>query len=267
MIICGFDVETNGLKPGDNRVTEIGMQIVDWESPQRMTWNPAWGCLAWDETYPPQSDLIVKLTGITDEDLKSKGAKPNQMWHDFGAMLVEHGVEVMIAHNAQFDKGFFTAEITRYRDEFSEEQFDYLMKIPWVCTMRDIVHPSEFKCRKLAHLALDYGVAVDPEKMHRATEDVNVMMMMCLKAHVDWGKLLGRSSTPWVVIRAMIPPPFGANSDGGAGKEKAKTCGFGYQKAPGTDLPELKNAWLKRVKQDEVASEEEKLGYKVSIVS
>ena len=263
MIGVAFDCETNGFDPASSRITEIGAIVFDATTLQEMA---RFRTLVWDESYPPQPAEILDVTGITDEMLRQEGmpfAEASKSLHEVIAMY--GGASFFMAHNAPFDRRFFLAELARM-NELPEAVQQLYAGLKWVCTWKDIEHPAKFKSKKLSHLALDYGVAVDPKTLHRADADCALMLDMVRAAGVSLEAVLERSQVPDVIVRAMVPSPFGAGNDGGAGKEKAKTLGYGWQKAHGTDGPTIKNAWLKKVKKDEVEKEKEKLGYQVVIV-
>lgn len=82
-------------------------------------------------------------------------------------------------------------------------------------------------------------------------------------AGVDVEKAAARSLVPSVIIRAVVPKPFGPQGDDGVGKDKAKACGFQWENAGGKKFP---FCWVKQVKESEVAQEKEKLGYEIRIV-
>lgn len=263
MIGVAFDCETNGFDSANSRITEMGAIIFDVDTLQEMA---RYRTLVWDESYPPQPDEIIDVTGIDDEMLREGGLPFSEALKSLHEVIAMYGgAQLFMAHNAPFDRRFLLAEIARL-DDIPEAIQSLYRSIEWVCTWKDIEHPAKFKSKKLSHLALDYGVAVDPKTLHRADADCALMLDMVRAAGVQLQGVLERSRVPDVIVRAMVPSPFGAGNDGGAGKEKAKTVGYGWQKAPGTDGPTIKNAWLKKVKKDEIEKEKEKLGYQVVIV-
>ena len=262
MIACGIDFETTGFKAGVDRPTEVGAVIfnsLNFTNVMELNW------LLWDENYPKQSPKIIEITGITDELLTSKGVPPPQAFKLLANALVEHEVECLVAHNATFDKGFYLHEMKKLRGTLPDLTVDHLLELPWVCSYKDIKHPEAFKSKKLGHLALDYGCSVNPEDLHRASGDVNLMIQMLAKARVNLEEMLGYSKVPDVFIRAVVPSPFGPRGDGGKGKDSAKACGFSWQSIPGEDWS-IQNSWLKKVKQNEIEEVEKKLGYKTVIV-
>jgi DNA polymerase-3 subunit epsilon len=92
------DLETTGLSSRRDRILEIGLVV------QR-----GGRTLAQFETLvdpgapiPPE---ITALTGIRDDDVAGAQDEPSAL-ADFAGVLRRHGVEVLVAHNARFDRGF-----------------------------------------------------------------------------------------------------------------------------------------------------------------
>ncbi len=101
-LFTALDVETTGLSPRDNRVTEIalvrmwGSHIVDqWSS----LVNP--GCV-----IPP---YITRLTGISDAMV----ADAPSFCELIDTICSFIGESTLLAHNAPFDRGFVNAELRR----------------------------------------------------------------------------------------------------------------------------------------------------------
>lgn len=268
-----IDFETTGFDKNSDRVTEAAARGIRFISPGEILVDNGYASqLCWEEDYPLIPEKVQQITGITNEKLESEGA----YFGDFiGAMYHANGgwPDYFIAHNAPFDKGFFEQEVKRVRDTMEHlkdmdkvEICNKALDIPWLCSLRDIRHPVEFKSKKLAHLALDYGCAVDPKELHRALADVDLLIYMLREGKIDLAEVAGLSKIPDVIIRAIVPKPFGVNGDNGVGKDKAKACGFGYGCAPGTDGPRVEQAWLKKVKETDVEKEKEALGYEVKII-
>jgi len=112
-----FDVETTGLSPATDRVTEIGavrirdMQITD----EFATFvNP--------ET--PISEEITKLTGITDEMVRDAPFE-KEAFAKF-AEFIGGGKVALVAHNAPFDISFMKAGFARSGLAFGYSAIDTL---------------------------------------------------------------------------------------------------------------------------------------------
>lgn len=274
MRICLIDFESTGVDVTTARITEIGAQMLFTElSPEENFAIKHFEALVFEKDYPEITPEVEKITGISLQMLLSEGIEfPDAVGRLCTHLEYGYGwPDYFLAHNKGYDEQLFKWEMKRHKAELMASpagpHMQRLFDIPWLCSIEDIEHPSRFNCKKLSHLALDYGVHVDPTKLHRAMGDVNLLREMLHVAKVDFEKVIERTKTPWVYIRAMVPSPFGKDGDGGKGKDEAKKAGYGWQKAPRTDGPEFKNSWVKRIKETEIDQEREKLsGYEIRIV-
>ncbi|MDJ0919815.1 MAG: DNA polymerase III subunit epsilon [Henriciella sp.] len=101
-----FDTETTGLEwDKDDRIIELGaVELINHVSTGRTF-----------QTYinpgRPVSEATIRITGITDDDLKDKPG-----FHDpsiVDAFLDFIGDSTLVAHNAKFDRGFLNMELER----------------------------------------------------------------------------------------------------------------------------------------------------------
>ena len=101
-----FDTETTGLDPSQGeRVIEIGAVELENHIPTGRTFrrriNPG----------KPVSEATIRITGITDADLKD--CPPFEHPDIVDAFLSFLGDATLVAHNAAFDRGFLNAELER----------------------------------------------------------------------------------------------------------------------------------------------------------
>ena len=101
-LYTALDVETTGLSPRDNRVTEIAL-VQMWGTHTRRQWSS----LVNPGRHIPAN--ITRLTGIDDEMVADAPAFSDLM----GIIRDFVGDSVLLAHNAPFDRGFIDAEIRR----------------------------------------------------------------------------------------------------------------------------------------------------------
>jgi DNA polymerase III subunit epsilon len=104
------DLETTGMSPGDDRVTEIGIVCVD-----EGVLVDEWSSLV-DPGVPIPPD-IQTLTGITNEMVRG-APRFVQLLAEISPRLAGR---VFVAHNARFDYGFVKAEHRRVGERFSAE--------------------------------------------------------------------------------------------------------------------------------------------------
>ena len=112
-----FDTETTGLEPTNgDRIVEVGcIELVNLLPTGRefqIYINPG----------RPVSEATVRITGITNETLRGKPAFSHP---DVVDRLMEFlGEDPVVAHNAEFDRGFLNAELSRLgRPELPKERF------------------------------------------------------------------------------------------------------------------------------------------------
>ena len=151
-----FDVETTGLSPSAERMTEIGAVKLE-----NGTVTDTFSTFVDPEkNVPPE---VVELTGITDEMLKGAPSENNALsaFYDFcggdGAILV--------AHNASFDMGFISAAAKRCGKPCG---FTYMDTV----SMARSLYP-DVKNYKLNTIAK--YLKLPPFKHHRACDDSKVL--------------------------------------------------------------------------------------------
>ncbi|RYD96332.1 MAG: DNA polymerase III subunit epsilon [Sphingomonadales bacterium] len=117
-----FDTETTGLNPDHpdprqaDRIVEVGcIELVNYLPTGRefqIYINPG----------RPVSDATVRITGITNETLRDK--TPFEHPSVVDALMEFFGDDPIVAHNAEFDRGFLNAELRRLgRAEMPKERF------------------------------------------------------------------------------------------------------------------------------------------------
>ena len=258
MKLLGIDFETQDDQTETTRITEIGAVLVDFsqtlEPSQVYTRLKSYQTFCYETDYPPQSQLIVDLTGITDEMLKESGITRRKAFDELFPLVEE--ADIIVAHNKNFDQKVFEAECRRQARPIPEKR--------WLCTLTEVPYPAKFTCKKLSHLAWEHDVIVDRALLHRADYDVQIMLYLLAK--YDLTSVMTYANEPWVYIQAVFDAPW---IDGGVGKAKAQKLGYGWEKAKGDDKSFPKQ-WVKRVKARHVKEEQdnaEKLALLIRILS
>ncbi len=112
-----FDTETTGLNPGQgDRIVEVGcielINLLPTGKEFQIYINPG----------RPVSEATVRITGITNETLRGK--PPFESPQVVDALLEFFGDSPIVAHNAEFDRGFLNYELELMgRPPFPKERF------------------------------------------------------------------------------------------------------------------------------------------------
>lgn len=110
-----FDTETTGFdSQGADRITELGcIELVDW-----LPTGAQFHAFIDPEREVP--DKVVQITGLTTQFLKGK-PKFSEKADEFLEFISD---SPLVAHNAQFDRGFINAELRRIgKSEIPGERF------------------------------------------------------------------------------------------------------------------------------------------------
>ncbi|MDR3606931.1 MAG: 3'-5' exonuclease [Oligoflexia bacterium] len=187
-----LDVETSGLNPDEDKIIEIGITLFKYH---RETGE----YLAEQETYSglqdpgfPLSAEIKALTGLTDEALKGERID----WLAVERLLAV--AEVVIAHNAGFDRGFVEKCVPAVAGG----------KL-WACSLKQIDWPGKgFGVQKLEILGLYHGFFTDS---HRALNDAQALLHLIQMRDADTGapylkELLTNARRPFVKLSALYSP-------------------------------------------------------------
>ena len=151
--IC-FDIETTGLSPLRDKITEIGaVKVVNGEITDVFT--------TFANPEMPIPAKITQLTGITDDMVKDAPSQREAVT----AFLEFAGDNVLVAHNAPFDTSFI-----RKACENMGREYDYT-SIDTVAIARAIL--PDIKNVKLDTVA-DY-LRLGSFNHHRATDDATIL--------------------------------------------------------------------------------------------
>lgn len=145
-----LDTETTGLSCHTNKILELGMIKFEY-CENGNVYRILEEFNGYQDPHEPIESHITALTGITDEMVKDQNIDS----YDVGKFLEE--VDIIIAHNAQFDRPFF------------EKMFPELPKKAWGCSRVDIDWKAEkIESHKLEYLAYKYNFFYEG---HRAVID------------------------------------------------------------------------------------------------
>ncbi len=155
-----FDIETTGLSPKNDGVTEIGaVKVVNGQVVEEYNQliNPE----------KPIPDKIVELTGITDDMVRDQ-PKISEVIGDFKDFCEG---SILVAHNAGFDVGFMREQYLRNNLSLDNPVLDTL-------ELTRAMFP-DFKNHKLNVIAKNLGVSL--ENHHRAVDDARATAQIFIK--------------------------------------------------------------------------------------
>lgn len=252
MLILGVDFESNGLDVEKAQITEIGAVLFDTDkgSPIDLL-----SCFLYDESYPPQSQDIIDLTGITDDMLKQEGIFPREGLTKLFKLMAQ--ADYCVAHNKKFDFNILKNFDLKYGfgPAISGDN--------WLCSLTELEWPKSITCRKLAHIAFElYPDLLFKDgkliPLHRAMNDVELMLELITRV-TTWKDFIAYAVQPWVTLQAIVPAPW---TDNNAGKDWAKKNGYGWETPHGSDL-KYEKSWVKRVKESKVQGEQNDKPYEI----
>lgn len=167
-----LDVETTGLDHAVDEVIEVGLRTFTWDgrSGNLLAIGPHYSGL--QQPTGPLSPEVARLTGLSDDALRGQRID----WAQVGALLAD--VELVIAHNAAFDRPFVDGHLGE-RDQI------------WACSLQQIDWRGlGYPVARLEVLALYHGFFVDA---HRALEDADALLHLLshTSPDTDQGYLLG----------------------------------------------------------------------------
>jgi DNA polymerase-3 subunit epsilon len=165
-----LDTETTGLNHARDKIMELALLRVDVD---RATGQPVGPVLVYDGLEDPGQPIpaeVRAITGIDDDMVRGEQLDAGRI-----AELLE-GVDLVVAHNAGFDRPFVEARLPAFAAK------------AWACSFADIDWKGEGRgSSKLESLALQLGLFYDA---HRAEMDCHALLAV-LQAELPVGKTSG----------------------------------------------------------------------------
>ena len=198
-----LDTETTGLDQGKECIIELAMLRVDIDN---ATGLPVGEVQVYDGLEDPGKPIppeVVALTGIHDADVQGQSLDEARV-----AELLE-GVDLVIAHNAGFDRPFVENRIAQFA------------QVNWACSFADIDWKAQGRgSAKLESLAQANGWFYDA---HRAEMDCHALLAVLAQklpvaSHTGLTQLIEAASRPTYGLQATNAP-FEA-------KDKLKARGY-----------------------------------------
>ena len=186
-----LDTETTGLDQGKERIIELAMLRVDIDN---ATGLPVGAVQVYDGLEDPGKPIppeVVALTGIRDADVRGQRLDEARV-----AELLD-GVDLIVAHNAGFDRPFVEHRIAGFA------------KVNWACSFADIDWKAQGRgSAKLESLAQANGWFYDA---HRAEMDCHALLAVLAQklpdsTHTGLAHLLQAVARPSYLLQATNAP-------------------------------------------------------------
>jgi DNA polymerase-3 subunit epsilon len=225
-----LDTETTGLNAARDKVVELALLRVQVDLATGQPVGPLEIYDGLEDPGIPMPDEIIAVTGITDDMLRG------QKLDEALVLGLLEGVDLVMAHNAAFDRPFVEARLPQFA------------ALNWACSFADIDWKQEGRgSAKLTALAGELGLFYDA---HRAEMDCHALLAVLMAPLPSRGisglsQLIESALTPTLRVLA-VNAPFDA-------KEQLKSRGYRWdagQKVWHTRLAnaaafELECSWLK----------------------
>mgnify|MGYP000262372609 CR=1 FL=1 len=184
-----FDTETTGFDAkGSDRITEIGcVEVIDF-MPTGETFH----------TYlDPQRDVpekVTEITGLTTEFLRGKPLFADQAQ----AFLDFVGDSNLVAHNADFDRGFVNAELER-------AGYDPIPTKRFIDTLRIARSKFPGSPASLDALCKRFNISLTSRSKHGAIVDAELLVEVYLDLNGGRMRKLDLGDTDKIVDTVLVP--------------------------------------------------------------
>ena len=186
-----IDVETTGLDQREDKVIEIGLRLFQFNRSTGEVLHYGESYSAFQDPGFPLSPEIITLTGITDEVLKDQKID----WDHVNQLLKK--CQIVIAHNASFDRPFIDALASESPSKI------------WGCSFKQVGwHDHGFSSQKLDVLSIYHGFFTDA---HRALNDSDALLYLLSHSSEKSPtpylfELLNNARKPTVFVSALYSP-------------------------------------------------------------
>jgi len=128
------DVETTGRDNQNDHIIQFSAVPFEYAPATGRIYAVGEALTYLEDPGMPVPDEITQLTGISTEAVRGQRIDEAEV----GALV--HPAELIIAHNAQFDRGFLERRLSVFRD------------LPWACTLTEVPWPIGTGSAKLEFL-------------------------------------------------------------------------------------------------------------------
>ncbi|MFP8836223.1 3'-5' exonuclease [Hydrogenophaga sp. XSHU_21] len=186
-----LDTETTGLSHAVDRIIELAMLRVMVDNATGLPFGPVDTFEGFEDPGMPIPEVARQVTGITDDMVRG------QRLDDAQVLALLESVDLVIAHNAGFDRPFVEARFPGFAHK------------PWACSFADIDWKAQGAgSAKLGALAQDRGWFYDA---HRALVDCHALLQVLAGPQADAGttglaRLIDAADRPSHKLRATGSP-------------------------------------------------------------
>lgn len=254
-MILLIDFEATSVDPKTARIIEIGAMVVDEQFNEPVA---SMSQLVWESGYPALTPEVEKVTGITQDMLTTEGIDMESAMYQLADMAMSvDPLKAVIAYNRKYDEVLFNSEVARGTFDMNAK-VSWLAQIPWLCAMEDIETNYAFKSWRLMHVALEYGVTVNPKLLHRAIADVELMRQMLKASGTSPKAMYDFQKLPWIYVAADVKAPW---TDDGKSSAEAKSHGFRWESCG--DDRKFPKTWVKKLKANQLEELKHKTNLKL----
>jgi len=224
-----LDVETTGLDPRTDAIIQLSAVAFEYSAETGRIFEVSEPLTHFEDPGRPIPVEVAKMTGITDADVAGKKID------DQAVEAVVRGSNLVLAHNAAFDRPFLERRLPVFKD------------VPWGCSLADVPWRSlGYASSSQESLLMRHcGVFYDA---HRADNDALAMVHL-LATPLESGdlplQLLLQSARKKTVRIWAVGAPFDAKD---TLKSRRYRWNSGDDKRP--------KAWYRDVREDEQAAEQ-----------
>lgn len=189
--IAVLDTETTGLDHSKDKIIELALLLVDVDSATGLPVGPVQVYDGLEDPGMPIPKEVVEITGLTDADVQGQRLDEGRI-----AALLE-GVDIVIAHNAGFDRPFAEGRIPQFS------------RLAWACSFADIDWKAQGRSSaKLENLAQALGLFYDA---HRAEMDCHALLAVLVDKlpnalHTGLAHLIAAAKKPTFRLQATHAP-------------------------------------------------------------
>ncbi len=230
-----LDTETTGLDASKEVIIELALLRVDIDN---HTGLPVGNVQVYDGLEDPGRPIpkeVVAITGITDADVQGQRLDTDRV------LEMMQGVDVVIAHNAGFDRPFVEARLPQFS------------KVRWACSFADIDWKAQGRSSaKLESLAQALGLFYDA---HRAEMDCHALLAVLAAALPHVVPAHGAKTGLAEMLAAAKEPSYRLSATNAPfdSKDILKARGYRWNadqrvwqtRLPSTDALKTEFAWLR----------------------